>query len=219
MNRRRYLSAVGGTVTTLLAGCVSDDTGEANGDDSGNDEATDTPTPGDDSDESAKFAVEPVSVGDDRPFSYSATVATNQFDTSAGPLSVRIELTNSTDELLTYAEARAAMFEGEKSDEGPFALYPGTSDDIDRELYAFDETCWQRTDGYLVTSDYQTGELEPGDSVGRTLVLTVTPGEPCPETVPREIPFSTEIKVWEGDQQIDLEGGTDYEWGFTLTRE
>ena len=56
-------------------------------------------------------------------------------------------------------------------------------------------------------------------TVGRTLVLTVTPGEACPETVPREIPFSTEIKVWEGDQQIDLDRGTSYEWGFTLVQE
>jgi hypothetical protein len=225
MNRRRYLTAVGGTVTTLLlAGCVSDDSentsnGAGNDTDDGDTDGTSPDQNG--SGTGTSFSVSPMSFEneDSRPFSYSATVVTDQFDTSAGPLTVTIELTNTTDDAITFGEARTALFDGTRSAEEQFALYPGSSEDIDEEIYRFDDTCWHRTTDYLRTSEYQTQEIEAGASVDRTFVLAVGPNQTCPEPIPESISFSTEVTVWEAAQPVDVDGGTGYEWGFSLTQE
>lgn len=223
MNRRSYLTAAGGTVTTLLlAGCVSDDTDDAsNGteDDSQGNGDTDDASPDEtEADSATSFSVSPMSFEneDERPFSYSATVVTDQFDTSNGPLSVTVELTNTADEAITFGEARTALFDGVRSGENQFGLYPGSSDDIDEEPYRFEEPCWHRTAGYLRTSEYQTQEIAPGASVDRTVVLAVGPNQTCPEAVPADISFSTEVTVWQAEQSVDMDGGTAYEWGFEL---
>ena len=210
MNRRTLLSLCG-TVSTLgLAGCVSD-----NADDPGDDDNGDPGSEG-------GFSLTPLSFEneEERPVAYSATLTGGGYDDSDGPLGIEVELTNVSDDELSYGERRNARFHGKLSDDGRFALYPGDWNDLDEAKYEFEDGCWNRIEPYLTTDDYQIGELEAGESHRSELVMTAAMTADCPDTVPDEITFTTSVRVWESEE-IPSNGdeADQYEWEFRLEGE
>lgn len=203
MNKRQFLGAIGATTALVVAGCVGDD-GASNGTDDDGETATDT-----------EFSVTPASVDDDRPISHSVSVAGGGYDDSEGPLTLTVELTNTSEESLAYGERRAALFEGAGSDDGRFSLYPGSWDDFDETQYEF-ENCWNRTEPYVTTADYQIGNLDAGQSHETAVVLAASAQEKCPESTPDELTFSNVTNVSDSDSTTDE--GTEYEWSFRLTQ-
>lgn len=208
MNRRTYLTAIGATASTLaLAGCLSDDPADDSDDGTG---------PGD-----VTFSVVPGSFdADDPPVAYSVARTGGSYDTPTGPLGLTVELTNVADESLTYGERRTAQFQAATSADEQFLLYPGTPGNIDEDQYAFEDDCWNRTEPHVTTDDYQTADLEPGESHESPLVLAVASTESCPDTPPADIQFSTGISVWKPAQRAaESDDRTQYDWGFRLERD
>lgn len=217
LKRRQYLTALGGGLSTIaLAGCVSDDDDTDADDDVGNGDDTDDDNG---TDPDTAFSITPLDDGD-LPVEYSVTLVGGGYEDPVTPLGVEIELTNATDEPIAYAERRRALFWTVRSDDERFALYPGDPGDPDESAYEFEDGCWTRTEPFVMTDDYQFGELDAGESHVQTLVLSVATTEECPDSVPDEMTFTTGFKVWESpDEHPDLDEGDEYEWGFSLTRE
>lgn len=228
MNRRTYLTIVGATVSAIsVAGCVSDgsDDGKTGDDTDATDDGTDTDdgTATDDGNgdrSNIEFSLTPLSYDDEdeRPITYSTTVTGGGYDSSEGPLGIRIELTNQSEKPVAYGERRTSQFQGQFSDDEQFGLFPGVWNELDDQPYEFEDGCWRRTEPYITTEEYQIGELEPGESHENSLVMAVAASEDCPIAVPNEITFRTEFSVWNPEEDEDLDDGVDYEWGFTLTR-
>lgn len=165
MNRRTYLLSLCGTVSTLgLAGCVSD-----NADDDSGDPGDDNGDPGSD----VGFSLTPLSFENEenRPVAYSATLTGGGYDDSDGAIGIEVELTNVSDDELSYGERRSARFHGKSSDDGRFALYPCAWNDLGEAQYEFENECWNRIEPHLSNDDYQIGELEAGESHRSELVM------------------------------------------------
>lgn len=209
MNRRRYVSAIGSTLPALvLAGCVSDGTA-----DDGNDNGD--PASG------IEFSLTPLTYEDEDqwPVSYSASLSGGGYDDPDGPIGIDIRLANVSGGPLSYGERRDAQFHGVRSDDGRFALYPGDWDSLNDEVYEFEGDCWNRTEPYVTTDDYQIGELEPGASPESASVVSATATESCPDTAPQAMTFRTSVTVWESQEDhVDVDDGNEYEWGFELSR-
>ncbi|WP_241432081.1 hypothetical protein [Natrialba magadii] len=121
---------------------------------------------------------------------------------------------------LEYEERRSALFWFETTDDEDFILSPRDTLYDDESIFEYDTDSdhWVLDEyGSDMTSDYQVGSLEPGDTHTETLWVVTPYNANPPEETPEELRFTGEFTVSETDVN-GLEEGEDESWEFTLVR-
>lgn len=148
------------------------------------------------------------------PLQYSVDAVQADIQSPEEPLQVEVSLTNVGDAVVQYGERRTAMFWGARSEE--FVLYP--DQEIPADHYKRDPAAgvWVATEGFMMTMDYQTETLEPGETRSETLLVLVQPDEKesVGETLPSELPFETTVAITQiGEESVDDRSTN---WEFSL---
>jgi hypothetical protein len=227
MNRRRYLAAVGLTLTGGAAGCVVDSESPDQSADADDDETPDG-TDGETADEEVSgsdneddntdeqtestmltYNAVPDEPGDGRPIEHDVTVVHSPLRDEERPLTLELTLTNRSDETILYGGQRQALGLDATGD-GFTLLAPGG------QFYGFEDGWWTKTTHVVRTTEYRIGELEPGESETVKRVVVVDSIEENPTEIPDRIRI--ELSYSAGTEGV-IEKGTSYEWGFELVAE
>lgn len=212
MDRRVFMTGTAATIA-LTAGCLATEEGGSNGDPSN--ESNDGDSNGDPS-EGQQYTV----VGDEdiegSPLQHEVNVLDGDLHSPDSPLRVKVTVTNTSDDTLTYGERRETLFWSARSENG-FTLLPELDAETTSTIHGFDEESeyWVATGPFVTTDDYQVGELEPDETHSETLVLVVSHQEEPPADPPEEISFKTQFHAPD-DASLETDAPPS-EWGFTLS--
>jgi len=168
-------------------------------------------------DEKSVYTVEEADQLGEIPIRYDVGIEQENIHSSSNPVTVEVSLTNESDEIISYGERRNLLFWAASSDEyEQFILYPKEEA---KSLYTFDDTAglWVAEDGFEMTTDYQTDELEPGETHTETLFLLVRDEDDIPEEVPTELTFSANGMMYDKESNPLL--GDSMDWSFTLEQQ
>ncbi|ATW87248.1 hypothetical protein halTADL_0435 [Halohasta litchfieldiae] len=207
--RRRYLRYFGGTGAVLLgglAGCTGRSPdglppSETNGSDNsaGGTRPEGTGGPG----------VTLVSTDEDPDIPVQPSVEiVRDTATEDHPPRLRTTLENTSDEPLRVGEGRAVHFEHVTADSGLLTLLPGDGE------YPAEADCWRLTELIATTDEYQTFEIDAGDSSSRLVDLYATPdADGCLPV--GEHRFESTISI----VSDNAEPQSSAEWGFSVILE
>ena len=122
------------------------------------------------------------------------------------PPTLRVSLTNTSDEAVVVGEGRAIRFQYVTDERGLLQLLPA-----EEEYAVAGEDCLRLTDTVAVTEEYRTEELGPGETIEADVRLYALPSyDGC---VPvGEFRFETSYAV--GPSIEDLDGRA--QWGFAV---
>lgn len=201
MHRRRLLAGLGAAGTASFGGCVSAgailDTDEPPSDGNGN---------------TMTYAIEP-NTESSGPLRHHLDLLQSNPVSADAPLTIELELTNTTDAAIAYGERRSVL--GLYLRDGECMLL---SADDDR--YAFDASIgrWVAEGPIGITMDYQIDELPAGATHREELVLITGAVDTPEEMVPDRLSFGAEFRAvpaTEGIQTID-DSADAFTWGFDL---
>lgn len=163
--------------------------------------------------ESVEYQVEGREVDDDRTLHHDVSLTQSRLRYVDSALELEVTLSNNGDEAYTYGERRQALFWTKASQ--AFYLLPRDVADVEWNPGL---GYWTSPDGFLMTEDYQTAALDPGESHTESLVLVVRhpPEENAPEHPPDALEFETDFREYHGAEPDFEEGGVERSWGFTL---
>jgi len=207
------LAGTGLALTSAVAGCLSQLTGDGN-DDTGNDDDTGNESDGqdggnDDDLDGTHYELTATEQPENSPLDHEVRLVQPRIDSPDGPLTLEVTLTNTGTTRISYGEQRSALALHDR--DGEFVWHPPS------ERPQFDEATelWFVPEPVAITMEFRVGELEPGASHTQRLEL-IYDGEELPGSVPDEFDFDLTYGVIEGEGVPEQEGG--FDWGFTLGR-
>lgn len=201
MRRRKFIIMGGTVMTTTLAGCSSTD---GPPEEEPNDDEENTTTDEDNNEEEEVTALPEVSeinnpVGPEQnaPLEYDVTVLETVHEEE--PFKLQIDLTNTSEEDVTFGETRSAFFHSQTADK--FTLLPDEWVEPDVYEYDSDNEVWVLQEGMATTMEYRTGTIEAGETISKTVVLlhTVLVGDGEASPYPEQLEFNTSIS-WNIDE-------------------
>lgn len=215
--RRRYLRGVGGMGVggaVCLAGCASEDPGDGGGSGDGGPGADDGGSGGSAGGTRPEGTGGPgvsiVSTDGDvgLPVDLDAEVV-REAATAEHPPRLRTTVANASGERVRVGEGRAVHFEYVSDETRALTFLPP-------EFEAPAEPgCWRLTDTVVVTEEYRTFELGPGESRGRSVDLYATHDETDACLPVGEYRFETTVSVATGDAEPE----SSTQWGFSVVLE
>ncbi|WP_114579463.1 hypothetical protein [Saliphagus sp. LR7] len=147
----------------------------------------------------------------DSPIRYEFEVIQPEIHSSESPLTVTVSISNPTDEMIRYSTKGNAVAENVTYEE--FILIPNEED-----TYSFDERerLWFESETRDSTGSYESGELDPDETLSRELVLVRRQHEDFPETVPSQLWFATTVVVENGGTGGEDDSEDAYGFSFSL---
>ncbi|PAU85155.1 hypothetical protein CK500_00330 [Halorubrum salipaludis] len=217
--RRRYLRGLGGAgagTIACLAGCTSGAPGDGSDGDDG------PPGSGDGGNCQDVGGTRPEGTGGpgvtltavdddpDLPVELQVDVeVVREAATPEHPPRLRTTLTNAGDDPIRVGEGRAVHFEYVADDCDALTLLPGDGE------FPAEPDCWRLTERIAVTEEYQTFEIDAGESSTRPVDCYATPtdGDACLPV--GEYRFETTVSV----VSEDAEPQSSAQWGFSVLLE
>lgn len=216
---RRSLLRLGATALPLsLAGCSDGDPGGETPTSSpsptrtptSTPTSTPTATPGTDE---TRVEVTETATQPDVDVEYAVEMA-EPLATAEHPARLQVTISNPTDQKVVLGEERAVQFHHVSSQDEALYLVPAGGGNST----GADEGCWRLTEPVAVAEYYGTVTVPPGDSlVAASQVYgrwDLPEGVCLPEGEHRMLTSGRAADSAEG--VLEDEGGTDFEWGFTL---
>lgn len=147
----------------------------------------------------------------DSPIRYEFEVTQPDIHSPESPLTVTVSISNPTDETIRYSTKGNAVAENVTYEE--FILIPNEED-----TYSFDERerLWFELGTRDSTGSYESGELDPDETLSRELVLVRRQHEDFPETVPSQLWFATTVVVENGSTGSEDDSEDAYGVSFSL---